>query len=226
MCDRRATEQCFRVVACRLNTRMLWSRRSSTNELVQVGLSAPRVRWPNPGAQGTNICHRPRARRLAFAEPSLASTTSPEPKVPGSFFCSAGGRKWPDRKPPPLPPAASVVRGRPAAGASVPIRRSCDGFRMPANADLSTGTRAGVRKPPRNETAGSRAPGGSASAMGNWLAPLSEHGPEDVAPARRSQNWSWAGFGAQLDYGAIVLNWNLCGPILPSPVVASYGPAV
>jgi hypothetical protein len=24
----------------------------------------------------------------------------------------------------------------------------CDGFRMPANADLSTGTRAGVRKPP------------------------------------------------------------------------------
>jgi hypothetical protein len=53
----------------------------------------------------------------------------------------------------------------------------CDGFRMPANADLSTGTRAGVRKPPRNETAGSRAPGGSASAMGNWLAPLLEHGP-------------------------------------------------
>jgi hypothetical protein len=119
---------------------------------------------------------------LAFAEPSLASTTSPEPKVPGSFFCSAGGRKWPDRKPPPLPPAASVVRGRPAAGASVPIRRSCDGFRMPANADLSTGTRAGVRKPPKNETARSRAPGGSAGSMGNWLAPLLEHGPEDVAP--------------------------------------------
>src|SRR5580698_6578551 len=86
--------------------------------------------------------------------------------------------------------------------------------------DLSTGTRAGVRKPPRNETAGSRAPGGSASAMGNWLAPLSAHGPEDVAPARRSQNWSWDGFGAQLDYRAIVLTWNLCGPILPSPVVA------
>jgi hypothetical protein len=31
---------------------------------------------------------------------------------------------------------------------------------------------------------------------------------------------------AQLDYGAIVLTWNLCGPILPSPVVASRGPAV
>jgi hypothetical protein len=27
--------------------------------------------------------------------------------------------------------------------------------------------------------------------------------------------------GAQLDYGAIVLTWNLCGSILPSPVVAS-----
>src|SRR5271169_6786307 len=51
---------------------------------------------------------------------------------------------------------------------------------MPANADLSTGTRAGVRKPPKNETAGSRAPGGSACAMGNRLAPLPEHGPEDV----------------------------------------------
>src|SRR6516225_1159217 len=38
--------------------------------------------------------------------------------------------------------------------------RFCDGFRMPANADLSTGTRAGVRKPPKNETAGTRAPGG------------------------------------------------------------------
>src|ERR1700730_15194234 len=63
---------------------------------------------------------------------------------------------------------------------------SFDGFRMPSNADLSTGTVDGVRKPPRNETAGSRAPGGSASAMGNWLAPLSEHGPEHVAPARRT----------------------------------------
>src|SRR5450755_3605761 len=64
-----------------------------------------------------------------------------------------------------------------------PYPDPCDGFRMPANADLSTGTRAGVRKPPKNETAGSRAPGGSAGAMGNWLAPLSEHVPEDVAPA-------------------------------------------
>src|SRR5580704_4809313 len=64
--------------------------------------------------------------------------------------------------------------------------RNCDGFRMPANADLSTGTRAGVRKPPRNETAGSRAPGGSLGAMGNWLAPLLEHEPEDVGPARRT----------------------------------------
>jgi len=57
---------------------------------------------------------------------------------------------------------------------------NCDGFRMPANSDLSTGTRDGVRKPPKNETAGTRAPGGSARAMGNWLAPLLGHGPEDV----------------------------------------------
>ena len=56
-------------------------------------------------------------------------------------------------------------------------------FRMPANADLSTGTRAGVRKPPKNETAGTRAPGGSACAMENWLAPLPGHGPEDVGTA-------------------------------------------
>src|ERR1700688_3003856 len=118
--------------------------------------------------------------------------------------------------------SAPGERRHPSAGE---VGGLCDGFRMPANADLSTGTRAGVRKPPRNETAGSRAPGGSASAMGNWLAPLSEHGPEDVAPARRSQNWSWAGCGAQLDYDAIVLTWNLCGPILPSPVVASHRPA-
>ena len=61
--------------------------------------------------------------------------------------------------------------------------RICDGFRMPANADLSTGTRAGVRKPPKNETAGTRAPGGSACAMENWLAPLPGHGPEDVGTA-------------------------------------------
>jgi hypothetical protein len=57
------------------------------------------------------------------------------------------------------------------------------GFGCRANADLSTGTRAGVRKPPKNETTGSRAPGGSAGAMGNWLAPLLKHAPEDVAPA-------------------------------------------
>jgi hypothetical protein len=63
------------------------------------------------------------------------------------------------------------------------VRRFCDGFRMPANADLSTGTRAGVRKPPKNETAGTRAPGGSACAMGKWLAPLPGHGPEDVGTA-------------------------------------------
>src|SRR6202166_1226649 len=79
--------------------------------------------------------------------------------------------------------SAPGERRHPSAGE---VGGLCDGFRMPANADLSTGTRAGVRKPPRNETAGSRAPGGSASAMGNWLAPLSEHGPEDVAPARRT----------------------------------------
>jgi hypothetical protein len=30
---------------------------------------------------------------------------------------------------------------------------SCDGFRMPADADLSTGIRAGVRKPPKNDAA-------------------------------------------------------------------------
>ena len=101
---------------------------------------------------------------------------------------------------------------------------------MPANADLSTGTRAGVRKPPENETAVSRAPGGSAGAMENWLAPLSEHVPEGVAAAvdasDEQPNWRRAGCGAQLDYGAIVLTWKLCGLILPSPVVASDGPAV
>ena len=39
------------------------------------------------------------------------------------------------------------------------------------HAGLSTGTRAGVRKRPRNETAGTGAPGGAPRAMGNWLAP-------------------------------------------------------
>jgi hypothetical protein len=42
--------------------------------------------------------------------------------------------------------------------------RFCDGFRMPANATCQGGTGAGVRKPPKNETAGSRASGGSAGA--------------------------------------------------------------
>jgi hypothetical protein len=116
-------------------------------------------RYPVPQPQALPCAQRSTARAVSFFGPS--------PK-------------------PPWPPAGSAVWGRPAAGALALIRRSCDGFRMPASADLSTGTRAGVRKPPRNETAGSRAPGGSASAMGNWLAPLSEHGPEDVAPARRT----------------------------------------
>ena len=97
---------------------------------------------------------------------------------------------------------------------------------MPANADLSTGTRAGVRKPPKNETAGTRAAGESARAMGNWLAPLLGMGPKMLAPAVNAsegrQIRSRTGCGAQLDYGAIVLTWNLCGPILPSPVVASH----
>jgi hypothetical protein len=50
-------------------------------------------------------------------------------------------------------------------------------------------------------------------------------GPKMLAPAVNAgvgrQNRSRTGCGAQLDYGAIVLTWNLCGPILPSPVVAS-----
>jgi len=32
--------------------------------------------------------------------------------------------------------------------------RSCEGFRMPAVTNVSTGRAAGVRKPPRDETAG------------------------------------------------------------------------
>jgi hypothetical protein len=50
-------------------------------------------------------------------------------------------------------------------------------------------------------------------------------GPKMLHRRDERQNWSWAGCGAQLGYGAIVLTWNLCGPILPSPVVASHRPA-
>jgi hypothetical protein len=61
--------------------------------------------------------------------------------------------------------------------------------------------------------------------MGNWLAPLLKHGPKMLVPAVNAsegrQDRSRTGCGAQLDYGAIVLTWKLCGPILPSPDVAS-----
>jgi hypothetical protein len=81
---------------------------------------------------------------------------------------------------PPHPPSPEIVlwiayRGRGRMWALRPIffcsagGGFCDGFRMPANAYLSTGTRAGVRKPPKNETAGSRAPGGSAGANGELV---------------------------------------------------------
>ena len=92
---------------------------------------------------------------------------------------------------------------------------------MPANADLSTGTRAGVRKPPKNETAGSRAPGGSACAMGNWLAPLPGIGPKMLARQWMQATEAGPHAARKFDYEAIVLTWNLGDPILPSPVVAS-----
>jgi hypothetical protein len=60
--------------------------------------------------------------------------------------------------------------------------------------------------------------------MGNWLGPLLEHWPEDgpaVNASEGRQDRSGPDAGAQLECGAIVLTWNLYGPILPSPVAAS-----
>ena len=101
---------------------------------------------------------------------------------------------------------------------------------MPANADLVDGHQCRRPKAAKEGNRGEWRTGGSAGAMGNWLVPLSEHVPEGVAAAvdasDEQPNWRRAGCGAQLDYGAIVLTWKLCGLILPSPVVASDGPAV
>ena len=61
---------------------------------------------------------------------------------------------------------------------------NCDGFRMPAqHRPHHAHRRAGVRKPPGNEGAGSGAPG-SAGAMGNWLTPLAQQVSPEAALGR------------------------------------------
>jgi hypothetical protein len=44
------------------------------------------------------------------------------------------------------------------AGHGMQHVRCCEGFRMPAHDDGATHSGAGVRKPPKEETAGERAP--------------------------------------------------------------------
>ena len=63
------------------------------------------------------------------------------------------------------------------------VDRFCDGFRMPANTDLSTGTRAGVRKPPKNETAGLGHPADQRALWGIGWHRCWSMGPKMLAPA-------------------------------------------
>jgi hypothetical protein len=53
---------------------------------------------------------------------------------------------------------------------TVPNVRTCEGFRMPAHEDDATYTGAGVRKPPKEETAGRDTSDGAACAIEDGVA--------------------------------------------------------
>src|SRR5215470_19675501 len=52
------------------------------------------------------------------------------------------------------PPNSLLLGVEPETASRPSIRRFCEGFRTPAVTNVSTRTAAGVRKPPRDETAG------------------------------------------------------------------------
>jgi len=59
----------------------------------------------------------------------------------------------------------SAVGGRAEVVIASPDFRVCEGFRMPAHDDGAAHSGAGVRKPPKEETAGRDTSGGAACAI-------------------------------------------------------------